>query len=1536
MKSIFGSWAGTVRWIAVGASYFAAVASTAVTIPNQPLTIQPSARPMIMLAMAKDHRLYYEAYNDASDIDGDGTLDIRFKPAITYLGLFNPSLCYQHNNDSTNTGLFTPTGPTGANNTCVNRWSGNFLNYLTTSRIDALRVVLYGGMREVDTTSSTILRRAYIPQDAHSWAKEYTSEAVDKYKISNYTPLSEPGASRRHFFGNFTPNAGVSCATIDGCSNLPPRLSVVTNSHRRVWEWASKERPVLNNNYLDNSQVVGTNIPTAALPTARTDLTVRVQVCTGAFIQGCKPYPGGTYKPTGLFHDYGESDAALFGLLTGSYDSHLSGGRLRKVMSSFKDEVDLNTGQFTNNATMVRTINALRIRGFNQSGTGNAYAGSVVGNAVQTQGVFPDWGNPLGEIMYEAVRYLGGRGAPTTDYVGTNTIDDQLGLPRPNWDNPWSQTSAAKAPTCAKANLLTISDTNISFDSNQLPGVNSNFSSGGGISTDLNGVNIFNNSSSILNVSNAANLISGVEPGIAGSRFIGQVGAVTDAAATAKNVTTLSNIRGLAPEEPTKQGSYYAASVAQFAKAHDLLPSLANRQNIDSFYVALASPLPRIEAKLPNGRVINVLPFAKSVGGFFSISNTKGQYQPTNQIVDFYVESIANSGPQDADASINNGRYQATFRINFEDVEQGNDHDMDAIVEYVVKANANNTLSIQLRTLYEAGSVNHRMGYIISGTTADGTYLVVQDSNDITPYFLSVPPGRAVGYCDQNVIPTDCGRLPFPGANASTTPTTSISSITFSASSAPPASYLRDPMWYAAKWGGFTDGNNNGVPDLAAEWDKDTDGQPDNYFFVQNPIKLKDSLKAAFDAILERFSSASNLATSSGQLDASTLIYRSSFLSGKWTGDIKAFSATTDLNTAPPIWSANDRLQPWNTRDIFMSTPNGLVNTRSTNFASLNTTTQASLVNNDIYEFIRGNRAKQISAGGTLRNRDDVLSDFIYSSPNMDTDYKTLYVGGNGGMLHAFNGTAAISGSGTGGRERFAVIPREVVPRLKALSDPGYVHQYYVDGQISLSRRFLSTNYTRYVLTQLGRGGKGLMLIKANYASPNENAASLAPNLLWEYTPSGATNMGTPTTAINDRDLGLMLSRADAARLNNGKYGFFVGNGYNSTDGKAVLYVFIINPDGSLDSVRKIDTGVAGDNGLAGPGFVDFDGDSRADAVYAGDLKGNVWKFDIKDTNPSNWKVAYGGEPMFKARSAGGVVQSITAPVYVDYDRVVGSPHYLKPFVFVGTGSYFKVGDNSDLSQQSFYAIIDNEDTSAPNPITARSQLRQRTITTSSTVAGRQVRAYSPAVTGDMAGRRGWYIDLPASQGERVVNRARIVQTRQPALVFTSIFPNISDPCEPSGDGWFHGVSPYTGGQLQFDLFDLNRDTRFNELDRIGSNFVSATRLSIGIPSEPVILSSSSRPINGSYCVSDCEIGRSGLDPDGTGKVDRKELDAECDGNACIPCVDPNNCKPPGPPTCADKIRAFNNGSEAVSILDLQGCVGGLKGRISWREIILN
>ena len=92
-----------------------------------------------MLVMGKDHKIYYEAYNDASDLDGDGALDIGYKPgSITYYGYFNSNACYEWKSGNNR---FEPSGP-ATNKQCSGAWSGDFLTYVTTSRMDALRRVL--------------------------------------------------------------------------------------------------------------------------------------------------------------------------------------------------------------------------------------------------------------------------------------------------------------------------------------------------------------------------------------------------------------------------------------------------------------------------------------------------------------------------------------------------------------------------------------------------------------------------------------------------------------------------------------------------------------------------------------------------------------------------------------------------------------------------------------------------------------------------------------------------------------------------------------------------------------------------------------------------------------------------------------------------------------------------------------------------------------------------------------------------------------------------------------------------------------------------------------------------------------------------------------------------------------------------------------------------------------------------------------------------------------------------------------------------
>ena len=170
-------------------------------LADAPLFVTQTAPPLNLLVLGRDHKLYYEAYNDYADLDNDGVIDIGYKPnQIDYFGYFDSYKCYTY---STSSSRFVPASVT-TNKQCIGQWSGDWLNYVTTSRIDALRKVLYGGRRSTDGSTTTVLERSHIPQDTHAWAKEYTSVANDGYNISRYTPFSVPPASKRHLFANVT------------------------------------------------------------------------------------------------------------------------------------------------------------------------------------------------------------------------------------------------------------------------------------------------------------------------------------------------------------------------------------------------------------------------------------------------------------------------------------------------------------------------------------------------------------------------------------------------------------------------------------------------------------------------------------------------------------------------------------------------------------------------------------------------------------------------------------------------------------------------------------------------------------------------------------------------------------------------------------------------------------------------------------------------------------------------------------------------------------------------------------------------------------------------------------------------------------------------------------------------------------------------------------------------------------------------------------------------------------------------------------
>jgi type IV pilus assembly protein PilY1 len=552
------------------------------------------------------------------------------------------------------------------------------------------------------------------------------------------------------------------------------------------------------------------------------------------------------YKPVGVLQRHGESNGMYFGLVTGSYGNHLSGGVLRKNIRSITDEINLDTGQFrykTDSSVqgIIKTIDNFRVIGFNHripNGGGNGYWDATIYSGPISEGQNYMWGNPVAEMMYETLRYFAGADrTPAFSSSVSNGNDRGLDLPMETWVDPYTV-----FPDCSKPIMLLISDINPSYDSDHLPG-----SYFGGASLSFGD----------FNARTEANLISTVE-GIGGKEYyVGQSGDYTDTSCSAKSVTGFGEIRGLCPEEPTKMGSYYSAAVAHYGARTSLNP--LSDQKVSTYTVALASPLPKIEIAMDGGDLITLIPFAKTVysTGGGGVSPDRGRFQPTCAIIDFYVESITPTSGK--------------FRVTYEHAEQGSDFDMDALITYEYTKTAENTLEVtisSLETTWGGGSKQH-FGYIISGTTADGVYLEIknatQPNNEDRDYYLDTP-----GSCGPNQGVHDmCWK--------NNTYLPNIKTRIFSAGSDSAATLLKNPLYYAAKWGGFNDENDNDIPDLQSEWDKTGDGVPDTYFYVANPLKLEEQLNKTFADILARTSSGTAASVVSSSRSGEGAIYQSVF-----------------------------------------------------------------------------------------------------------------------------------------------------------------------------------------------------------------------------------------------------------------------------------------------------------------------------------------------------------------------------------------------------------------------------------------------------------------------------------------------------------------------------------------------------------------------------------------------------------------------------------------------------------------------------------
>ncbi|PRC95053.1 pilus assembly protein [Solimicrobium silvestre] len=568
----------------------------------------------------------------------------------------------------------------------------------------------------------------------------------------------------------------------------------------------------------------------------------------------------------------------------------------------------------------------------------------------------------------------------------------------------------------------------------------------------------------------------------------------------------------------------------------------------------------------------------------------------------------------------------------------------------------------------------------------------------------------------------------------------------------------------------------------------------------------------------------SGVTPSSPKITDNPFAYQSGFDASTWSGKLRKLTIKLDddggvVITTPndPVWDAGTLLNTQITRSIFTinSANKTMVSFEFHNLAPdvqalFNLTPDTTAVDNlgvQRVSYLRGVREKEHATTKLdkplFRVRNSVLGDIINSSPvyvaaparniigsgyqafydQNKSRSRVVYVGANDGMLHAFHADT--------GTELFAYIPSPLLKKLPLLTDPNYAHVAFMDGNITVSEAQLSGTWKTVLAAGMGAGHKGVFAL--DVTNPGDFKAGLGE--LFEFTDDDDSDIGYITSAP-------LIAKIRTSKNNNGSFNYknylVTASGYNAntTDGYGDGYLFLLSLDKDKNTawqekvnyykIKAPNTNEFIANALAAPGLA-LHSDGSAIYAYAGDLKGNLWRFDFTGGAGSKKEAT----AVFTAKDHFGKPQSITAQPVIAFAPGGG---YL---ILFGTGKYVENADTTpaNFTPNSFYAVRDSTDN---KDITTggRNDLAKRTLAVAS-ING--VSGYT--ITGDdfsygtaSGTKKGWYVDFLKAEdtGELSITPALLVSGK---LFFNTLIPG-ANICEP-GFGATYTLDILTGKASQ-------------------------------------------------------------------------------------------------------------------------------------------
>lgn len=623
------------------------------------------------------------------------------------------------------------------------------------------------------------------------------------------------------------------------------------------------------------------------------------------------------------------------------------------------------------------------------------------------------------------------------------------------------------------------------------------------------------------------------------------------------------------------------------------------------------------------------------------------------------------------------------------------------------------------------------------------------------------------------------------------------------------------------------------------------------YLKASDPQEYQDAIEKTLNEIFATVDAKSGVALSGFQVSSTTKRYVPSFSSPEWTGNVTA----SRLSSGQVLWDAESALPAHGARNIFVWNGSAAEAFKSDSLSD-GVKTAMGDSSTDLINFLRGDRSKEGGLTGfrcrgdqpgttnCVKGKDSqgnpnnagLFGDVVNSIPlllsnNVDMNYQllpstegstyrdfikekqkrvagdgtqALVVGANDGMLHVLN-----DGDG---KEIAAFIPQVVLPNLKRLSSRDYgnttvdidatSHRFFVDGKLLESDVYINEKWTNVVVGAAGAGGKSVFALKFDATNPRSVTGS---NLMWEI------NATTTSTLRNKDQLGHVTGTMAVGKMKNGDWAAIFGNGMDSTDGGAYLWIVNIRTGEPIVDPIQAGTDKSG-NGLGGVGLI-RDGNRHVIGAYAGDAKGKLWRFDLESDSKSNWKTGLSGLPLMDA----GEAKPITAaPTFLRHPK--GGL-----MVLFGTGRLYTTADESNIDTQSLYGVWDLTppgQSSAGQPVvTSGTQIVQHQVSsTPVTISKYTAYTISPSATKvaytNGSGIRGWRVDQALTSGERDIYDPF---TFANIAFFNTIAPSVEqagDPCMAvSSKSYLYALNPLTGEMLPYPIFDTNGDGEINKKD---------------------------------------------------------------------------------------------------------------------------